>query len=168
MDTKPDLVLSGVNLGSNLGNNIIYSGTIAGAMEGAMQDIPSIAFSLDSFNPDSFRTSKFVIRKLIKLAIENKIFKKNVWNVNIPNCTAEELKGFKATDQGGQYFEDDFDSRKDPKGNKYFWMTGEMIDNDKNFKSDSFAVKNNYASITPIGYHLSKLSEIQKIKDILY
>ena len=52
LDMKPDLVLSGVNLGSNLGNNIIYSGTIAGAMEGAMQDIPSIAFSLDSFNPD--------------------------------------------------------------------------------------------------------------------
>ena len=167
IDTRPDLVLSGVNLGSNLGNNILYSGTIAGAMEGAMQNIPSIAFSLDSFNPDSFKTSKIVIRKLIKLAIENKIFKKNVWNVNIPNCTAEELKGFKATDQGGQYFEDDFDSRKDPKGNKYFWMTGEMIDNDKNFKSDSFAVKNNYASITPIGYHLSRLSEVEKIEDIL-
>tara|TARA_B110000003_G_scaffold259549_1_gene279654 strand:- start:1246 stop:1995 length:750 start_codon:yes stop_codon:yes gene_type:complete len=167
LDMKPDLVLSGVNLGSNLGNNIIYSGTIAGAMEGAMQDIPSIAFSLDSFNPDSFKTSKIVIRKLIKLAIENKIFKKNVWNVNIPNCTVEELKGIKATNQGGQYFEDDFDSRKDPKGNKYFWMTGEMIDNDKNFKSDSFAVKNNYASITPIGYHLSKRSEIHKIEDIL-
>ena len=64
-------------------------------------------------------------------------------------------------------FEDDFDSRKDPKGNKYFWMTGEMIDNDKNFKSDSVAVKNNYASVTPIGYHLSKLSEIEKIEDIL-
>ena len=151
LDTKPDLVLSGVNLGSNLGNNIIYSGTIAGAMEGAMQDIPSIAFSLDSFNPDSFKTSKMVIRKLIRLAIENKIFKKHVWNVNIPNCAVEELKGFKATEQGGQYFEDDFDSRIDPKGNRYFWMTGEMIDNDKNFKSDSFAVKNNYASVTTIG-----------------
>ena len=166
-DMKPDLVLSGVNLGSNLGNNIIYSGTIAGAIEGAMEDIPSIAFSLDSFNPDSFKTSEIVIRKIIKLAIENKLFKKNVWNVNIPNCTVEELKGFKATDQGGQYFEDDFDYRKDPKGNKYFWMTGEMIDNDKNFKSDSFAVKNNYASITPIGYHLSKLSEIEKLEEIL-
>ena len=32
---------------------------------------------------------------------------------------------------------------------------------DKNFKSDSFAVKNNYASITPIGYHLSKLDRNQ-------
>ena len=94
-------------------------------------------------------------------------YKTSLWNVNIPNCTVEELKGFKVTDQGSQYFEDDFDSRKDPKGNKYFWMIGEMIDNDKNFKSDSFAVKNNYVSITPIGYHLSKLSEIQKIEDIL-
>ena len=46
-------------------------------------------------------------------------------------------------------------------------MIGEMIDNDKNFKSDSFAVKNNYASITPIGYHLSELGEIEKIENIL-
>ena len=132
LDTKPDLVLSGVNLGSNLGNNIIYSGTIAGAMEGAMQNIPSIAFSLDSFEPDNFKTSKIVIRKIIKVAIKNKILRKNVWNINIPNCTLEELKGFKVTDQGSQYFEDDFDSRLDPEGNKYFWMTGEMVDNDVN------------------------------------
>ena len=166
-NVRPDLILSGVNLGSNLGNNIIYSGTIAGAMEGAMQNIPSIAFSLDAFEFENFKTLKIVIRKIIKLAIENKIFRKNLWNINIPNCTSEELKGFKVTDQGSQYFDDDFDSRVDPKGNKYFWMTGEMIDNDKNFNSDSFAIKNNFVSITPIGYHLSKQKEIQKIKDIL-
>ena len=76
LDVRPDLILSGVNLGSNLGNNIIYSGTIAGAMEGAMQNIPSIAFSLDSFEPDNFKTSKIVISKIIKLAIKNKIFRK--------------------------------------------------------------------------------------------
>ena len=40
-----------------------------------MQNIPSIAFSIDSFNPKSFDTSKSIIRQIINLAIENRITK---------------------------------------------------------------------------------------------
>ena len=76
LSNAPDLILSGINLGSNLGYNIIYSGTVAAAVEGAMQNIPSIAFSIDSFNPKSFDTSKSIIRQIINLAIENRITKK--------------------------------------------------------------------------------------------
>ena len=32
---KPDLLISGINLGSNLGKNLVYSGTISAAYEGA-------------------------------------------------------------------------------------------------------------------------------------
>ena len=32
LSNAPDLILSGINLGSNLGYNIIYSGTVAAAM----------------------------------------------------------------------------------------------------------------------------------------
>ena len=92
MSNAPDLILSGINLGSNLGYNIIYSGTVAAAIEGAMQNIPSIAFSIDSFNPKSFDTSKSIIREIINFAIENRITKKFIWNVNIPNCGIDQLK----------------------------------------------------------------------------
>jgi 5'-nucleotidase len=154
-------------LGSNLGSNIIYSGTVAGALEGAMQNIPSIAFSIDSSHPKSFSISRIVIRQIIKLAIKNKITKNYIWNVNIPNCSRDEFKGLKAASQGNQYFNDNFDTRLDPKGNKYYWMVGEMIDEDDTLESDSFVVKNNYASISPISFDLSNYKEIEEVRKIL-
>ena len=167
MSNAPDLILSGINLGSNLGNNIIYSGTVAAAMEGAMQNIPSIAFSIDSFNPKSFDTSKSIIRQIINLAIENKITQNFIWNVNIPNCGIDLLNGIKVASQGNQYFNDDFDTREDPKGNEYYWMVGNMVDEDSTLDSDSYVVKNDYASLSPLGFNLSSSKEIEEMKKIL-
>ena len=167
LNNYPDLIFSGINLGSNLGNNIIYSGTVAAAIEGAMQNIPSIAFSIDSFNPKSFDTSKSIIRQIINLAIENKITKKFIWNVNIPNCEINKLKGIKVASQGNQYFNDDFDTKVDPKGNEYYWMVGNMVDEDSTFDSDSYVVKNDYASLSPLGFNLSSSKEIEEMKKIL-
>ena len=164
---NPDLILSGINLGSNLGNNIIYSGTVAAAMEGAMQNIPSIAFSIDSFNPKSFDNAKSIIRQIINLAIENKITKNFIWNVNIPNCGIDQFKGIKVALQGNQYFNDDFDTRLDPKGNKYYWMVGNIVDEDSTLDSDSYVVKNDYASLSPLGFNLSSSKEIEEMKKIL-
>lgn len=45
LDRKPDLVLSGVNVGANLADDVTYSGTVAGAIEGTLQGIRSIALS---------------------------------------------------------------------------------------------------------------------------
>ena len=168
LKNNPDLILSGINLGSNLGNNIIYSGTVAAAIEGAMQNIPSIAFSIDSFNPKNFDTSKGIIRQIINLAVENRITKNFIWNVNIPNCGIDQLKGIKVASQGNQYFNDDFDIRLDPKGNEYYWMVGNMVDEDSTFDSDSYVVKNDYVSISPIGFNISSSKEIEEMKKILY
>ncbi len=45
-NSKPDLLISGINAGANCGINVIYSGTVAAAIEGAFLGIPSIALSL--------------------------------------------------------------------------------------------------------------------------
>lgn len=43
---KPDIVLSGINIGFNTTEMLILSsGTVAGAIEGALWDIPAVAFS---------------------------------------------------------------------------------------------------------------------------
>ena len=42
---KPDLIISGVNLGRNISDDILYSGTVGAAMEGALNGIKSIALS---------------------------------------------------------------------------------------------------------------------------
>ncbi|MBP7585672.1 MAG: endonuclease V [Spirochaetes bacterium] len=40
--TRPDLVISGMNMGANVGINVLYSGTCAAAIEAAFLGVPSI------------------------------------------------------------------------------------------------------------------------------
>jgi 5'-nucleotidase len=49
----PDLVVSGINLGSNTGTNVIYSGTVSAATEARILGIPSIAVWRPSRTPTS-------------------------------------------------------------------------------------------------------------------
>ena len=161
---SPDLILSGINIGSNLGNNIIYSGTVAAAIEGATLDIPSIAISIDSFRPWNFSTSKIVVRKVINFIENNTIPSGTILNVNIPDCEPSDLKGYKITSQGHQYFNDNFEKRADPRGRDYYWMTGEIIDNDKELRYDGFAVSNGYASITPIHFMMTNTNCLDELE----
>nr|GMD92105.1 5'-nucleotidase SurE-like isoform X4 [Ipomoea batatas] len=41
----PDLVISGINMGSNCGYHIVYSGTVAGAREAFVNGVPSVSLS---------------------------------------------------------------------------------------------------------------------------
>ena len=159
----PDLILSGINIGSNLGSNIIYSGTVAAAIEGATLNIPSIAISIDSIKPNNFLTSKIVVRKVMNIIENNTIPNGTILNVNIPNCEPNDLKGYKITTQGHQYFNDNFDKRTDPRGHDYYWMTGEIIDDDKELLYDGFAVSNGYASITPIHFMMTNTSLLNEL-----
>ena len=77
------------------------------------------------------------------------------------------MRGIKLASQGNQYFNDDFDTRVDPKGNEYFWMVGNMVDEDSTFDSDSYVVKNDYASLSPLRFTLSSSKEIEEMKKIL-
>ena len=46
-DEKPDLVISGINVGENLGmSELTTSGTIGAAMEAAVHGVPAISVSL--------------------------------------------------------------------------------------------------------------------------
>ena len=164
---NPDLILSGINIGSNLGNNIIYSGTVAAALEGATLNIPSIAISIDSFKPRNFSTSKIVVRKIINFIENNNMPSGTILNINVPDCEPNDLKGYKITVQGNQYFNDNFEKRTDPRGRDYYWMTGQIIDNDKELRYDGFAVSNGYASITPIHFMITNTSVFDELEGLI-
>jgi len=52
---RPDIVISGINLGSNSGINAIYSGTVSAATEGTILGIPSFAISLTTFTEPAYK-----------------------------------------------------------------------------------------------------------------
>ncbi|OCA06832.1 5'/3'-nucleotidase SurE [Wolbachia endosymbiont of Trichogramma pretiosum] len=98
MNKKPDLVLSGVNIGSNVGDDICYSGTIGAAMEGAARSIPSIALSQVYHSKIDWNNTKIfapkVIAKLMKVGWPKDI----VMSINFP--TTEKVKGIEFAEQG--------------------------------------------------------------------
>ena len=165
MDDKPDILVSGINHGANLGNNIMYSGTVSAAAEGMIMGIPSIDISLASHETDNYYVVKEFAKKIVKKVIVNGIPKDMLLNVNVPYCNAEEVKGVRITKQGCQYFVDEFEERIDPRDGNYFWIKGEMIDEDKSIEFDGAAIKENYVSITPIHYKLTHESFLNDLKN---
>tara|TARA_Y100000768_G_scaffold374656_1_gene344584 strand:+ start:243 stop:1007 length:765 start_codon:yes stop_codon:yes gene_type:complete len=161
---KPDLVFSGINLGANLGKNLIYSGTVSAAYEGTILGIPSVAISLDSFNGKNFGVAKYVATIIANHLLKHKLPKGTMLNINVPNIVKKDLKGILITKQGNQSFLDTYEKRIDPRGNSYFWIKGEIINDDPCVEYDGQAVASGYISITPIQFTLTNELYIKQLK----
>ncbi|KAA0259393.1 5'/3'-nucleotidase SurE [Deferribacter autotrophicus] len=164
LTTKPDLVVSGINHGANLSSNVIYSGTISAATEGAMMGVKSFAISLASVEYSDFSVAaqfgKFFAKYLHELDVgENLLF-----NINVPPLKREEIKGWKFTVQGRTKYLDTFEKRVDPRGNTYYWLTGEKIEVESVDESDDKAINNGYISVTPLKYDMTNYNFFNKVK----
>ena len=162
MPRKPDLCVSGINHGSNSSINVIYSGTMSAAIEAGIEGVPAIGFSLldYSWNAD-FSQSKDFIRKITLNALNNGIPKGVVLNVNIPAVKKSDIKGVKICRQAMAYWVEEFDKRKNPLGQEYYWLTGKFVNKDQGEDTDEWALKNNYISIVPVEFDLTAHHAIQ-------
>ena len=158
LKSPPDLVVSGINYGANVGTNVIYSGTVSAATEGTIFGIPSIAVSIDSHHPKDFKSAMDTTQNTLKKVLKFGLPEGTLLNVNVPDIPEEMIKGTRITTQGNAYFKDRFEKREDPRGNIYYWMTGESIDPDSSGNTDNRALKDGYISVTPIHYRLTNES----------
>jgi len=164
MDTQPDIVISGINLGANVGNNIIYSGTVSAATEGTMLNIPSLAVSLDAIKGGDLNPAKKVAVKVVRKILQKGLPTGTLLNVNVPNLPGNKIRGYKITRQGNVYFKDWFETREDPRGRLYYWMTGEIVDPNNGPGFDSHAIQNGFVSITPIHYQLTNMPFLNELE----
>ncbi len=152
---NPDIVISGINRGPNLGTDVIYSGTVSGAMEGSMSGYPAIAVSsVDYANPNYESAAEFTANFIEKFDFSS-LPPFTTLNINIPSLEYEKIKGWKFTRQSKRRWRDFFEARKDPFGRTYYWMMGEVIEDDDDPLADYKAVKEGYVSITPISVFLT-------------
>jgi len=169
MPRKPDLCVSGINHGSNSSINVIYSGTMSAAIEAGIEGVPAIGFSLldYSWNAD-FSYSKDFIRKITLNALNNGIPKGVVLNVNIPAVKKSDIKGVKICRQAKAYWVEEFDKRKNPLGQEYYWLTGKFVNKDQGEDTDEWALKNNYISIVPVEFDLTAHHAIQGLNEWVF
>jgi 5'-nucleotidase len=162
-DHKPDLVLSGVNLGSNLGEDVTYSGTVAGAMEGALLGIRSIALSQDHSNYDTpnfdvaLTHGVSTIRSLLNLHWPSHL----LMNVNFPSIKPSNVKGLKAVKQGKRKIGICHQENADPRGRPYYWIDTRRDETLDNALSDLSALREGYISVTPLGLDLTEYNMLE-------
>ena len=168
LDIKPDILISGINLGSNTGINIIYSGTVSAATEGMFLNIPSFAISLTTFTNPNFRIAARFARKLSRIILKNGLPKGTLLNVNVPAVEdEEEISGVEITRQGKAMYLEEFDRRSDPHNRTYYWLTGQKVKLESEPDVDDRAILNKKISITPVQFDLTDyrfLDELRKWK----
>ena len=165
LDSPPDIILSGINWGNNVGVNILYSGTVSAATEGAFLGIPSAAISVGIQREPNFEFAARFSRKVIRILTESGLKDGTALNVNIPPVSPEEISGVCLARQGTSRFEERFEKRTDPRGNIYYWLSGETFIENGNADNDSAALKQNKITITPIHYDLTSEGELARLKN---
>ena len=164
LEDKPDIVVSGINLGNNTGISIIYSGTVSAATEGMILEIPSIAISLAAYKKPDFSYAAKFAKKLVNLVLKNGLPVRTLLNVNVPNVPESEIKRVRITRHGKAVYREYFDERKDPWGRSYYWMAGEKVRIKEDDSVDDSALDNNMVSVTPIQFDLTDYSNLELIE----
>lgn len=90
MKEKPDVVISGINLGYNCATDIQYSATAGAAFEGAFLGYRSIAIS-EGFEEKHPVTDKY-LRVILDKIIDSDLEWGQIWNVNFPDCSLDNMK----------------------------------------------------------------------------
>lgn len=147
-EEMPDLVISGINDGSNLGTDILYSGTLGAALEGFIHGIPAMAVSLD-YNPEiSFdfvagEVSKN-LQKLLSLSPVPQLL-----NINFPKKLRQDHQWIWA-EQGIRDYANAFNPHRDADGRLYYFVGGEVMEQENTPVSDIVLQEQGNITVTPI------------------
>ena len=175
---KPDLVISGINIGANMGEDITYSGTAAGAMEAVIHKVPAIAISQvcndkceDIKNGWDFELAKKVIVELASKILDNSfpLDERKFLNVNIPPIKPQDCNGIKITKAGYREYGNDTHRHLNPRGEEYYWIGLHPLiwKPSSNKDCDFEAIRANYVSITPIMLDMTSYNDIKSIENWL-
>jgi len=163
----PDLCVSGINHGSNAAINIIYSGTLSAAMEASLEGTPSIGFSFLDYQADAdFSVCAPYVEKLIAHVLEHGMEDGNLYNVNIPNLPAGQIRGIKVCRQAEARWVEEYVKGEDPRGRPYYWLTGKFVNNETREDADANALQAGFVSLVPSHHDLTNQNLLTDISSI--
>ncbi len=121
LSRRPELVVSGLNMGVNLGYDVYYSGTVAGAREGAIRGVAGLAVSADlGVNLEVAARACAVIAKTF-MEIKPALDPAPLLNVNVPKGDRWPVRAVRL---GRRSYGESVEYRVDPRGRQYLWIGG--------------------------------------------
>ncbi|MEX0799476.1 MAG: 5'/3'-nucleotidase SurE [Bacteriovoracaceae bacterium] len=149
-NNRPDLVVSGINIGANLGQDRFYSGTVAAAREAAFRGVPAIAASLvikRIKDAQHFDVAAKFISKIVSKDVHKIIPSMSLLNINVPNLPQNQIKGVRIAATGYQIYSEEVVERQDIRGKSYYWVGGIYKGHQDVSGSDCNAVDEGFISV---------------------
>ncbi|KAF5086405.1 5'-nucleotidase SurE [anaerobic digester metagenome] len=172
---KPDLVISGINIGENLGmSELTTSGTIGAAMEASVHGVPALAVSLEVSRGDikfhdghvdiDFSHAQKILHRVAKRILDRGLPEGvDFLNLNIPS--SPENDKIKLTRLGKRMYKIHIQKRRDPRGRPYYWIDGDPVEDDDEGTDVHTLRSQGFPTLTPIS--LDCTSQMHTMKEWL-
>ncbi|MFP3485089.1 MAG: 5'/3'-nucleotidase SurE [Vulcanisaeta sp.] len=171
---RVDLVLSGINIGDNTSLQVILSsGTLGAAFQAALLGVPAIAYSVDVSREDELTNNeelnvvlRTIVRESAKFVIERGMPRGvDVLSFNFPGKVREGME-VKLVRAAKLKFAEQVDVRIDPRGNRYYWLFGSLIEPEVD--TDTYVVhKEGNIALTPLTLDMNAIGPRQRIDEAL-
>jgi 5'-nucleotidase len=159
-ESRPDVVVSGVNKGYNMGEDVIYSGTVAGAMEGFFHGISGVALSAKNLQNLGAILDHFSNLFPRILEMEDKA----MLNINYPEG---EIRGTVMTRLSSRVYPGKVEPCHQSRNKQALWIGGVPPAWSDRPGTDIVEVLNGFVSVTPLQPDLTDFKEMENVKTCL-
>jgi 5'/3'-nucleotidase len=166
LESKPDLVVSGINDGANVSTNVLYSGTVAAAAEGALLGMPAVAVSLQRGPETDFDRAADIARKIIDTLLHVGLSAGQLVNINIPNLIYGLPKGVRVATQALQGMVDRYRIVEGENGVRQFTLDGEFAEPSGEHETDLHALTEGYVVVTPLQFDLTDRKRLPELEAV--
>jgi len=163
---KPDIVFSGINVGTNLGRDIYYSGTCSAAREAVILGVPGVALSYDNWaEQDNYgQVGEIVmplLRTFLKQCSEKSLPHDVFWNVNIPHRQPADVRGIAAAPLSLHHYEDKYHMEEEG-----YWLQREYPEGiPQDIDDDYHQLKRGYITVTPVHIDSTDRTLLERLRD---
>ncbi|MFK7963774.1 MAG: 5'/3'-nucleotidase SurE [Burkholderiaceae bacterium] len=164
LDTRPDMVVSGINDGANMGDDTIYSGTVAAATEGHLLGVPAIAFSLVKRGYPHLDSIAPIARDIVAHFFANPLPASTLLNVNFPALARQEMQGLQVTRLGKRHHAEPVIQSENPRGEKIYWIGPPGSAREAGPGTDFHATDSGFVSVTPLRMDLTSEQQMAEVE----
>ncbi len=170
---RVDLVLSGINVGDNTSLQVILSsGTLGAAFQAALLGVPAIAYSVDVEREDELTSNGELINLLRVIVRESTTFILNrgmprgvdVLSFNFPRKAKKDIE-VKLVRASKLKFAEQVDARIDPRGGRYYWLFGSLIEPEEG--TDTYVVhREGNIALTPLTLDMNAIGSRALVDEV--